>query len=127
ARWFDHLPYQLYATYDFWHTSPNFFLIRVGLLLIILGASYAWCQWGGGQRGFSPLVQLGQTSLLVYWVHIELVYGRFSILPKHGQNIAGASYGLFVICLMMLALSVLRTRTRGRGAELWGRLRTRMA
>jgi len=127
ARGFDPLPHQLYATYDFWHTSPNFFLIRVGLLLIILSTSYAWCRWGAGQWGFSPLVQLGQTSLLVYWVHIELVYGRFSILPKHGQDIPGASYGLLVICLMMLALSVLRTRTKGRGAELWERLRTRTA
>ena len=27
---------QFYAVYDFWHTSPNFFVIRVGLLLIIL-------------------------------------------------------------------------------------------
>jgi len=127
GRRFDHLPYQLYATYDFWHTSPNFFLIRVGLLLIILGASYAWCRWGAGQWGFNPLVQMGQTSLLVYWVHIEFVYGRFSILPKHGQNILGASYGLLVICLMMLALSFLRRRTKGRGAELWGWLRTRTA
>ena len=83
ARWMDARPVQLYAVYDFWHTSPNFFLIRVGLLLAILSVAYAWCRWGAGQWGFSPLIQLGQTSLLVYWVHIEFVYGRLSILPKH--------------------------------------------
>ena len=83
ARWLDARPEQLYAVYDFWHTSPNFFLIRVGLLLAILAATYAWCRWGAGQWGFSPLIQLGQTSLLVYWVHIEFVYGRLSIVPKH--------------------------------------------
>ncbi len=82
ARWLDARPWQLYSVYDFWHTSPNFFLIRVGLLLVILAAAYAWCRWGAGQWGFSPLIQLGQTSLLVYWVHIEFVYGRLSILPK---------------------------------------------
>ena len=76
-------PSQIYAVYDFWHTSPNFFLIRVGLLLAILSVTYAWCRWGAGQWGFSPLIQLGQTSLLVYWVHIEFVYGRLSIVPKH--------------------------------------------
>jgi hypothetical protein len=32
-----------------------------------------------GQWGFSPLIQLGHTSLLVYWVHIEFVYGKYSI------------------------------------------------
>ena len=62
--------------------------------------------------GFSPLIQLGQTSLLVYWVHIELVYGRFSILPKHLQSIGNASLGLAAIFLLMLLLSLARTRMK---------------
>jgi len=110
ARWLDHLPTQLYSVYDYWHTSPNFFLMRVGLLLMIAFLSYAWCRWGLGARGFSPLIQLGHTSLLVYWVHIEFVYGRFSLLPKRSVGIATASLGLLTIFLMMLALSMLRTR-----------------
>ncbi len=109
ARWLDARPERLYAVYDYWHTSPSFFLLRAGLLLLILFASYAWCRWGLGQWGFSPLVQLGQTSLLVYWVHIEFVYGRVSILPKRSQSIGGASVGLLIIFLAMLALSRLRT------------------
>ena len=119
ARWFDARPRQLYPVYDFWHTSPNFFLIRVGLLLIILGASYAWCRWGAGAWGFSPLIQLGQTSLMVYWVHIEFVYGRFSILPRRAESIGGASAGLAIIFLAMLVLSLVRTKLKGRGAEAW--------
>ncbi len=110
ARWMDARPVQIYSVYDFWHTSPNFFLIRVGLLLMILAVTYAWCRWGAGQWGFSPLIQLGQTSLLVYWVHIEFVYGRLSIVPKHAVGIRTASFGLLVIFLGMLALSILRTR-----------------
>lgn len=115
ARWLDSQPLTLYSNYDFWHTSPNFFLIRVGLLLVILSSSYAWCRWGLGQWGFSPMIQLGQTSLLVYWVHIELVYGRFSILTKHAQSIRGASAGLLMIFLMMLGLSLMRTKLKGSG------------
>jgi uncharacterized membrane protein len=117
ARWLDARPRHLYATYDFWHTSPNFFLIRVGLLLTILAAVYLWCRWGAGQRGFSPLIQLGQASLLVYWVHIEFVYGRLSILPKRAVDIRTASFGLLTIFLSMVLLSILRTRFKGRGAE----------
>jgi len=117
ARWLDARPHQLYATYDFWHTSPNFFLIRVGLLLVILAAVYLWCRWGAGQWGFSPFIQLGQTSLLVYWVHIEFVYGRFSILPKRAVDIRTASFGLLAIFLSMVLLSVWRTRLKGRGAQ----------
>lgn len=119
ARWLDARPERLYAVYDFWHTSPNFFLIRVGLLLAILAATYAWCRWGAAQWGFSPLIQLGHTSLLVYWVHIEFVYGRLSIVPKHAAGIRTASFGLLVIFLAMLALSILRTRWKARSWTRW--------
>jgi uncharacterized membrane protein len=115
---FDAAPLHLYApaTYDYWHTSPNFFLMRCGILLMILFLVYAWCRWGLAQRGFSPIIQLGTTSLLVYWVHIEFVYGRFSILPKGRCGIGKATVGLLAIFLGMLALSVLRTRWKKRPA-----------
>src|SRR5437660_1498008 len=37
--WLDAQPRQVYGVYDFWHTSTNFFLIRVGLIMGILFAS----------------------------------------------------------------------------------------
>jgi uncharacterized membrane protein len=123
ARWMDARPVQMYSVYDFWHTSPNFFLIRVGLLLAILSVTYAWCRWGAGQWGFSPLIQLGQTSLLVYWVHIEFVYGRLSFVPKHAVGIRAASFGLLAIFLGMLLLSIWRTSVKGHGMA-WSRWRT---
>jgi fucose 4-O-acetylase-like acetyltransferase len=82
--------------------------------MVIFSAVYAWCKWGLGQRGFSPLAQLGQTSLLVYWVHIEFVYGRFSILPKRAVGIRTASLGLLAIFVSMLLLSMMRTRLKFR-------------
>jgi uncharacterized membrane protein len=123
ARWMDRQPRQLYAVYDFWHTSPNFFLIRLGMLMVILSASYAWCRWGAGQRGFSPMIKLGQASLLVYWVHIEFVYGRVSILPKRAVDIRTASLGLLIVFVAMLLLAIARTR----GSGLPARLRIRSA
>ncbi len=108
--WLDARPGQYYAAYDFWHSSPEFFFIRVGVVLLILTLSYIWCRWGLGQRGFSPLIQIGTTSLLVYWVHIEFVYGRFSILPKRMNGIAAATLGLATIFSAMLLLSLARTR-----------------
>ncbi len=115
---FDAAPVRLYAaaSYDYWHTSPNFFLMRCGVLLMILFLVYAWCRWGLAQKGFSPVIQLGTTSLLVYWVHIEFVYGRLSILPKGRCSIAKATAGLLAIVVAMLVLSVLRTRWKKRPA-----------
>jgi uncharacterized membrane protein len=121
AYGFDHSPIHLYATYDYWHTSPNFLMMRVGLLLVIALLTYSWCQWGWATKGFSPLIQLGQTSLLVYWVHIEFVYGRFSLLPKRSESITTATRGLIEITVFMLVLSLLRTKVDWKKIE-WRRL-----
>lgn len=117
AKFADSLQWQLYPVYDYWHTSPAFFATRIGLLLILLLTAYAWCRWGLGQVGFSPMIQLGKTSLLVYWVHIELVYGRFHLLPPRSQTVIGASKGLLTIFLLMLVLSLARTTWKNRIAE----------
>ena len=127
SRCLDRLSLQVYPVYDYWHTSPEFFLIRVGMLMVIVTASYAWCRWGAGEWGFSPVIQLGQASLLVYWVHIEFVYGRVSILPKHSAGITGATGGLLVIAVAMLGLAYIRTHTRvkkaGKGAAVGAEVR----
>lgn len=114
SKFLDSLGLKIYPVYDYWRTSPSFFIIRIGMLLLMTAAAYAWCRWGPGERGFSPMIQLGKTSLLVYWVHIEVVYGKFAILPHRSQSVLGASEGLLAIFLAMLTLSLLRTKLRGR-------------
>jgi uncharacterized membrane protein len=123
SRWLDAQPLRLYSVYDYWHTNPDFFLARTGIVLVIVWGGYAWCRWGLAQKGFSPLIQLGQTSLLVYWVHIDFVYGRFSILPLRGESIAMATFGLLLIFTAMLMLSRARTLAKQRGPEILARLR----
>ena len=123
SSWLDARPVQLYAVYDYWHTSPNFFLARVGLMMLIVLAGYAWCRWGLGAVGFSPWMQLGQTSLLVYWVHMDFVYGCFSLFDQQSQGIWRATLGLFEITIAMVLLSLIRTRFKGRGHELWAWIR----
>ena len=108
--WLDSRPVQLYSTYDFWHTSPNFFMVRAGAVLLILFLGYVWCRWGAGEWGFSPLIEMGKCSLLVYWVHIEFVYGGLSILPKRSVGVGTATLGLIVIFVAMTVLATVRNR-----------------
>jgi fucose 4-O-acetylase-like acetyltransferase len=114
----DALPLRLYAVHDYWHTSPNFFFARVGAVLVVYWIGYAWCRWGRGQVGFSPLIELGQASLLVYWVHNEFVYGRLSILTRGAQGIPMATLGLLILVIAMVLLAMARRRSKGRGAEI---------
>ena len=73
-----------YAASDFWTTSPCFFLLRVGLMTAAIGLAFAWDCRPWGPRRWSPLQQLGRSSLFVYWIHVELVYGLIS-RPLHGS------------------------------------------
>jgi MFS superfamily sulfate permease-like transporter len=50
-------------------------------------------------------------------VHIEFVYGRFSLLQKGAQSIPMATLGLLIITAAMVLLSAARTRWKGSGAE----------
>lgn len=113
----------LYSVHDYWHTSPNFFLARVGVCLVVIWLGYVWCRWGLGEVGFSPLIQLGQASLLVYWVHIEFVYGRLSILPRASEGIWMSTLGLLIVTAAMVLLAVARLRWKSRRPEIISRLR----
>lgn len=116
SLWWDYSNVRFYAVYDYWHSSPNFFLMRCGILLLLTFAIFAWCRWGWVTEGFSPFIQFGKTSLLVYWVHIEFVYGRLSILPKSRSTIPLATAGMMVIFAAMVGLSIWRTRAKKRAA-----------
>jgi uncharacterized membrane protein len=72
---------------------------------------------GSGQaagRRWSPLQVLGRSSLFIYWIHVELVYGLVS-LPLHGAfSLAGAWVALGVFWLLMLAAAVAKDWTIGK-------------
>jgi hypothetical protein len=108
--WLDARPVKLYSEYDFWHTSPNFFLARVGVVLIVVFSGYAWCRWGAGEWGFSPLIEMGKCSLLVYWIHLEFVYGGLSIVHKRAVGIPTATIGFLTIFVAMTVLAAVRNR-----------------
>ena len=111
GRYFSELPYSLYAKSEFWLDSPALVVIKLGVLLWILAFAFVWTRYAVGQN-WSMVAQFGTTSLLVYWVHIELVYGRWLGAWKESlDNTQVTALSVLVIALM-LGLSVLRTASR---------------
>ncbi len=102
----------VYRVADFWHSSPSFFLLRTGILLVLLAGAYLWCGRMRLDRPKSPLVILGRHSLLVYWVHIEFVYGRFSLLAKGASTITEATMALGLLTAAMWWLAFWRDQSR---------------
>jgi uncharacterized membrane protein len=60
----DRLP-PVYEHTDFWRTSPSYFWIRCGLLLLVVALAWLW-QRAPWKTWPSPLRQMGRTSLLIY-------------------------------------------------------------
>jgi uncharacterized membrane protein len=96
-----------YGFFDYSLTSPHYFLVRLGWILLILFGAYQWSARAAA-GGWSPLIALGQASLLVYWVHIEVVYGR----PLHdfaqSLELAEAAKHLLWFIPLMLGLAMCR-------------------
>jgi uncharacterized membrane protein len=100
---------------QFWTTSPAFFAMRTSALVAVIGLCYFLVRPGGAwdrvtlPRRWSPMVLLGRTSLFVYWIHVELVYGIFS-RPLHKQlSFEGALLASAVFTVLMFGASVAKT------------------
>ncbi|MFB3828719.1 MAG: heparan-alpha-glucosaminide N-acetyltransferase domain-containing protein [Bryobacteraceae bacterium] len=108
AYYFSTIPYSLYAKSEFWLNSPAQVLIKQGVILMALPCAYLWTEYGAGGN-WSWVRQLGTTSLLVYWVHIELVYGRWLWFLKERLDVAQTVLAAILVILGMILLSVART------------------
>ena len=115
AHFLSNLPYSVYAKSDFWLDSPGLVIIKLGLVLCLLALSYLWVNIGAGSR-WSLCRQLGTTSLLVYWVHIELVYGRWFGIWKEALTVSQVVAYTIVLIGLMVLLSLLQTRYKSMGA-----------
>ncbi len=111
SQYLSNLPYSLYAKSEFWLNSPGLTFMKLGTVLILSAIAYLWSlrSWGAS---WSWVRQLGTTSLLVYWVHIELVYGRWFGYFK--ERLDTTQCVLFSICLIfaMIGLSIAQTRMK---------------
>ncbi len=109
CRYFADGPFQIYAKADYWLNHPAQILSKVGVTLLILPVAFLWTRWGVREGAWSLLRQFGTTSLLVYWVHIELVYGRWFFFLKERLNVPQTLLAAVIVILLMLGLSLIRT------------------
>jgi uncharacterized membrane protein len=102
--------------------GPGSFFFRLGII-----AMMAWLGWLATRRSgdrVTPVRQLGRTSLLIYWVHVEICYG-FGTRPFQKKLSFGqALVAYLLLCLAMYGLSLLKTRY---GPGLRDRLRRRFS
>jgi uncharacterized membrane protein len=96
-----------YGFFDYSLTSPHYFLVRLGWILLILYGAYRWSTRESGER-WSPMIRLGQASLMVYWLHIEIVYGRLFHSFAQALALSAALKHLLWFIPLMVAVSAAR-------------------
>jgi uncharacterized membrane protein len=99
-----------YPSSFFWTTSPAFFFLRVALMTTAVALAYAWDSRPGGEDRWSPMQQLGRTSLFIYWIHVEMVYGLISLPLHKSLTLVQACAALVVFAAFMLLCSVVKDR-----------------
>jgi len=109
----------IYEQSEFWTSSPTWFAIRVGILMTALAVLYAisevvanWAYWSLAWRS---LERFGRSSLFVYWIHVELVYG-YATWPLRGRL---PLWGTLIACAAFSLLMYRAVVFRDRIAENW--------
>jgi hypothetical protein len=100
--------YSIYAASDYWLNSPAQVLTKQSVTLLMLAFAFVWTQYIA-KDGWSWVRQFGVTSLLVYWVHIELIYGRWMWFFKNNLTVAQTAVTAVLVILFMLAISTIKT------------------
>jgi len=117
AQYFANIPFSIYPTPDFWRSSPALVFIRTGISLAMLASAYLWTEYGAAAR-WSWMQALGQTSLLVYWVHVMLVYGNIVKHWKRALSIPQTALAFTVVTALMVALAAARLAWKHRKKHL---------
>jgi fucose 4-O-acetylase-like acetyltransferase len=70
---FDFIPVQIYPTYNFWYTSPSYFFIRLGSLMLMIGGFWYLAQKIAHANKLFTV--FGKESLFVYVLHLLVLTG----------------------------------------------------
>lgn len=83
---------------------------RVFVAIGLSGVAYAMCRW------LAPLTVpwrwFGQTSLLIYWVHLEFAFGKAASLFRPCETLLEWSWKVVLLSVAMLAVSYVRLHIR---------------
>jgi uncharacterized membrane protein len=118
GQYFSTIPYSIYTKSNFWTDSPGLVIIRGGIAMLLMGGCYLWTQYCVGP-GWSWMQTLGKNSLMVYWVHVMLVYGDFVPGLKRVLSIPVTAFATAVLTALMVGMSVAWLWWKAYRAERW--------
>jgi uncharacterized membrane protein len=108
----------IYARSSFWTSSPTYFAIRIGILMVVFSGMYALASsLVRVPRLLGLLGRFGRRSLFLYWIHVELVYGYATWVIHRRLPLWGSAVAYLAFCALMYGAMRLRDAI----AEAWHR------
>ena len=92
-----------------WTVAPSFVGVRLGVLLMALPVALAWAARRRG-LGRSVLEEFGVSSLFVYWIHVEMVYGIVSLMLHKRLTLPQVGVAYVLLCLLLFGCVRLKNR-----------------
>jgi hypothetical protein len=102
----DLVPVQIYPTYNFWYTSPSYFFLRLGSLMVML--PIFWAVSRSVTRPGRAFTVFGKESLFVYVLHLLILSGsvvnvEWNLRAMYGERLSvGESFGVFAVLTALL-------------------------
>ncbi|MHB1686405.1 MAG: heparan-alpha-glucosaminide N-acetyltransferase domain-containing protein [Ignavibacteriaceae bacterium] len=97
---------------------PAFFMQRLGYVLFLFGLCWYYAEKRQTKSSF--VLDVGRESLLIYWLHLQVLYRHV----LHGENVAsiyGGTFNIWQCVLFTLALAVAMIIA----AKIWGEIKKR--
>ena len=104
----------IYPVANFWTSSPTFFFIRLGICAAMVPIARgidlfheAVPRWFSGSISTPPGVltqTLGRSSLFVYWIHVEMVYGVMGRPFRRQLPIEASLIGTALLCALLYVI-----------------------
>jgi uncharacterized membrane protein len=105
--------------YAFWPLSPSFVFLRLGIVFVLCALMY-WYELKKGVSTGSPVTLIGRESLIVYTVHLLLIYGKISGFcyrkwVNHSFGYGEIAVWTILLLLLMYGLAWVWEKTKKRG------------
>jgi len=97
----------LYGPANFWPTTPHLFLTRIGFVTTIIGLASMAERWVPFKA--SSVRSLAEESLVVYFVHVSLLYGSIwnpGIKQYIGGTMGFAHAYIFVLAMITIMMTM---------------------
>ena len=100
----------LFPTASFWHDSPTIFFLRLSSVTMLIPLAWVIEALSANTAPFRAMVTYGRSSLFVYWIHVEMVYGVIAQPIRHALPLWMVQLGWAALCVVLYGIVLLKNR-----------------